>query len=66
MDHNYLAAGAFTDYMSDLDHSENKRDVVQEWAMAWAEYFRLDETREESELQDVCNRLRVIAASIES
>ena len=47
----------------------DKPDVVQEWQEwleIWAEYFRRDETKVESELQVLCSRLRSVAESLES
>jgi len=45
---------------------DEKPDVLDQWEKTWAEYFRQDETRVDAEIQDLCNRLRALATSIES
>lgn len=42
-------------------HNEN----VECWAKGWAEYFRQDETRNEKEIQSLCERFRALARSVE-
>lgn len=49
-----------------VPNPEEKQDAMQQWAATWAEYFRQDETRVDSEIQSLCNRLRALANSLES
>ena len=64
--HDYSGESIFVESESYTNKGKENRDAVQEWAAAWDEYFRLDETRDDAEIQTLCKRLRALASSHES